>query len=144
MSNHLGKSDVAGDDVAWSPPVKRAEMAHARAEELRSRRAELARGVPAALDMAATAHCRAEEAVVRAKGASRAARHRHVEAQQAHLRAAAAHEQAAMTVGEQQCDLHQSAAERHRAAAAFHEATITESTSIKPPDDPSVDFLHQQ
>ncbi|MCU1699943.1 MAG: hypothetical protein JWR34_6006 [Mycobacterium sp.] len=60
------------------------------------------------------------------------------------LRAAAAHEQAAMTVGEQQCDLHQSAAERHRAAAAFHEATITESTSIKPPDDPSVDFLHQQ
>jgi hypothetical protein len=143
MSNTLGKSDVGGDD-AWSPPVKRAAMAHARAEELRLRRAELSSGSPATAEVAEVARRRATQAVERALQAWRAALHRHVEAQRAHLRAAAAHEQAAITVGEEECDTHQTAAERHRAAAAFHEATVAQLTAAEPPDTASVGFLHQE
>ncbi|KAA0101857.1 hypothetical protein CIW49_00300 [Mycolicibacterium sp. P1-18] len=131
MPNTIGEFDVDGG--AWPPPAKRAELAHARADELRLRRADLASGVQTTSDAAALAQRRAAQAVERAAEAWRAAVYRHVEAQQAHLRAAAAHEQAAMTVGDDECDMHQSAAERHRSAAAFHGDTVAELSAIEPP-----------
>jgi hypothetical protein len=143
MSSARGKSDIDGDD-AWSSPVKRGEMAHARAEELRRRRAELCTGAPVTSELALVAHRRAEQAVERALRAGRAALRRHVEAKAAHLRAAAAHEQAAITASEGECDSHQSAAERHRAAAAFHDVTVTKLTSEQSRSDRSGGFLRQQ
>jgi hypothetical protein len=142
MPNRIGEFDVEGS--AWPPPAKRAESAHARADELRLRRAELSSGVQTTPDVAALARRRAAQAVERAAEAWRAAVHRHVEAQEAHLRAAAAHEQAAMTVGDDECDMHQSAAERHRAAAAFHADTVVELSAVTPPPATTSAGLHQQ
>lgn len=143
MSSTRGESDVDGG-VPWPPPAQRAEAAHARADELRRRRAELANGVQTTSDVAALARRRAEQAVDRAVEASRAALHRHVEAVQAHLRAAAAHEQAAMTVGDEECDTHQTAAERHRAAAALHQATVTQLSTTAAAGTASAGVLHQK
>jgi hypothetical protein len=140
MPNTIGKFDVEGS--AWAAPAKRAELAHARADELRIRRADLASGVPTGSDVAALAHRRAAQAVERAAAAWWGALHRHVYAQQAHLRAAAAHEQAAMTVGDDECDVHQTAAERHRAAAAFHADTVDQLSATAP--GPTSAGLHQQ
>jgi hypothetical protein len=137
-----GESDV--DGAPWPPPAQRAEAAHARADELRRRRAELASGVQSTADVVAHARRRAKEAVERAVEASRAALHRHVEAVYAHLRAAAAHEQAAMTVGDEECDTHQTAAEQHRAAAALHQASVTELSRTAAPGTASAGVLHQK
>jgi hypothetical protein len=142
MPNAIGEFDVEGS--AWSPPAKRAEVAHARADELRLRRADLESGAQTTSDVTALARRRAAQAVERAAEAWRAALHRHVEAQQAHLRAAAAHEQAAMTVGDDECDMHQTAAERHRAAAAFHADTVAQLSANAPLETPSAGVLHQQ
>jgi len=133
-----GKFDVDGS--SWPPPATRAEVAHARADELRLRRADLAHGAQMTSDAATLAHHRAAQAVERAADAWRAALHRHAQAQQAHLRAAAAHEQAAITAPDDECDIHQTAAERHRDSAAFHADTVAQLSAAAP----SVGVLHQQ
>jgi hypothetical protein len=100
----------------------RAALARRRAHELKLRRQELARGVPASALSAEYAHQRAEESRLRAFDAHLAAAARHREAGEAHVVAAAMHEQAAMLAGDGNGETHLDAAERHRHEARIHEA----------------------
>jgi hypothetical protein len=114
--------------------TSRAELAGARAYELRQRREELARGVPATKQTADFARSRAQQALERAGHAHRAAAARHLDAGRAHWRAAAAHEQAAMMAGDGEGEAHQDAAAHHREEALRHDAAAAEEFRLEADD----------
>lgn len=107
-------------------PASRAEVARARAVELRRRREELGHGIAPTLDSAERAHQNAIAAYTRAETAHHAAADRHLEASRIHRMAAAAHEQAALIAGDENAESHMDAAANHRAEAERHEAAAAE------------------
>lgn len=114
------------EDTIDCSAAQRAEMARARAHELRQRRADLERGLPADDATVERARRRAVEALERARCAHRACANGHTDARDAHLRAAAAHEQAAVFAGDGEAEFHQDVAEMHREAARRHDEAAAE------------------
>ena len=116
-----------------SSPAERAAAARGRAEVLKARREELARGVPASGDTVRIARDRVLDAAQRARVALESSAARHLEAHDLHLRAAAVHEQAAMLADDGAGERHQDAAAWHRHEADLHQALAAQDTIAAAP-----------